>query len=66
MDFPRNSGMIASREEITMTRRPRRNHSPAFKAKVTTDFCADLVVIYCIRSEILRRCNTTDMEGGKQ
>jgi len=34
MDFPRNGGMIAANEEITMTRRPRRNHSPAFKAKV--------------------------------
>jgi len=26
--------MIAASEEMTMTRRPRRNHSPAFKAKV--------------------------------
>ena len=26
--------MIAASEELTMTRRPRRNHSPAFKAKV--------------------------------
>ena len=26
--------MMAESEEITMTRRPRRNHSPAFKAKV--------------------------------
>ena len=26
--------MIAVSEEMTMTRRPRRNHSPAFKAKV--------------------------------
>ena len=26
--------MIAAREEMTITRRPRRNHSPAFKAKV--------------------------------
>ena len=26
--------MIAESMEITMTRRPRRNHSPAFKAKV--------------------------------
>ena len=34
MDFPRNVGMIAVSEEMTMTRRPRRNHSPAFKAKV--------------------------------
>ena len=34
MDFPRNVGMIAASEEMTMTRRPRRNHSPAFKAKV--------------------------------
>lgn len=34
MDFPRKSGMIAASEEKHMTRRPRRNHSPAFKAKV--------------------------------
>ena len=34
MDFPRNGGMIAASEEKDMTRRPRRNHSPAFKAKV--------------------------------
>ena len=27
--------MIAASEEMTMTRRPRRNHSPAFKAKVS-------------------------------
>ena len=27
--------MIAANEGITMTRRPRRNHSPAFKAKVS-------------------------------
>ncbi len=26
--------MMAESEEITMTRRPRRNHSPAFKAKM--------------------------------
>ena len=26
--------MIAASEEMTMTRRPRRDHSPAFKAKV--------------------------------
>jgi transposase len=31
---PRDIGMIAESEENTMTRRPRRNHSPAFKAKV--------------------------------
>jgi transposase len=34
VDCPRDIGMIAESEEITMTRRPRRNHSPAFKAKV--------------------------------
>jgi transposase len=34
VDFPRMSGMIAASEEKTMARRPRRNHSPAFKAKV--------------------------------
>ena len=34
MDFPRNVGIIAVSEEMTMTRRARRNHSPAFKAKV--------------------------------
>jgi transposase len=34
VDFPRNGGMIAASEEKTMTRRLRRNHSPAFKAKV--------------------------------
>jgi transposase len=32
--FPRNGGMMAASEEKHMTRRPRRNHSPAFKAKV--------------------------------
>jgi len=31
---PRDIGMIAESDESTMTRRPRRNHSPAFKAKV--------------------------------
>ena len=31
---PRNVGMIAASEQMTMTRRPRRNHGPAFKAKV--------------------------------
>jgi transposase-like protein len=34
VDFPRNVGVIAASEEMTMTRGPRRNHSPAFKAKV--------------------------------
>jgi hypothetical protein len=34
VDFPRHSGLIAASEEMTVTRRPRRNHSPAFKAKV--------------------------------
>jgi transposase len=34
VDDPRIIGMIAESEERTMTRRPRRNHSPAFKAKV--------------------------------
>ena len=34
MDFPRNGGMIAASEEMTITRRQRRNHSPALKAKV--------------------------------
>jgi transposase-like protein len=34
VDRPRDIGMMAESEEITMTRRPRRNHSPAFKAKV--------------------------------
>ena len=34
MDFPCTGGMIASSEEKTMTRRPRRSLSPAFKAKV--------------------------------
>jgi transposase len=35
MDFPRNVGMIVASEAMTMTRRPRRNHSSAFKAKVS-------------------------------
>lgn len=35
MDFPRNVGMIVTSEEMTITRRPRRNHSSAFKAKVS-------------------------------
>ena len=34
MDFPRNVGMIAASEEMSMTRRPRRNQTPAFEAKV--------------------------------
>jgi transposase len=34
VDFPRHGGMIAASEEKAVTRRPRRNHSPAFKAKV--------------------------------
>jgi hypothetical protein len=34
VDFPRNGGMIAASEEMTKTRRPRRNHSPALKEKV--------------------------------
>ena len=34
MHFPCNSGMNAASEQMTMTRRPRRNHSPVFKAKV--------------------------------
>jgi hypothetical protein len=34
VDFPRHSGLIAASEEMTVTRRPCRNHSPAFKAKV--------------------------------
>jgi transposase len=34
VDFPRHGGMIAASEEMTMARRPRRNHSPAFEAKV--------------------------------
>ena len=34
MDCPRDIGMIAESEERSMTRRPRRNYSPAFKAKV--------------------------------
>jgi transposase-like protein len=34
VDFPRHGGMIAASEEMTMTRRPRRNHSPAFKGEV--------------------------------
>jgi transposase len=33
VDFPRNSGMIAASEEKHMTRPPRLNHGPAFKAK---------------------------------
>jgi hypothetical protein len=37
VDFPRNGGMIAASEENTMSRRPRRNHSPAFKAKVAVE-----------------------------
>jgi transposase len=37
VDFPRNSGMIAASEEETMSRRPRRNHIPAFKAKVAVE-----------------------------
>jgi transposase len=35
MDFLRNVGMIVASEEMTMTRRLRRNHSSAFKAKVS-------------------------------
>ena len=31
---PRNNGMIAESEERPMTRRPRRNHTASFKAKV--------------------------------
>jgi transposase len=34
VDCPRDIGMIAGSEERLMTRRPRRNHGPAFKAKV--------------------------------
>ena len=34
MDRPRDIGMMAESEENMMTRRPRRNHGPAFKAKV--------------------------------
>ena len=34
MDFPRNLGMIAASGEVSLTRRPRRNHIPACKAKV--------------------------------
>ena len=37
MDLPRNIGMIAASEEKTMSRRPRRNHSPTFKAKVALE-----------------------------
>ena len=37
MDLPRNGGMIAASEETTTDRRPRRNHSPAFKAKAAVD-----------------------------
>jgi transposase-like protein len=33
--FPRNVGMLSASEEMTMTSRPRRNHSPASKAKVS-------------------------------
>lgn len=33
MDCPRDIGLIAESAERPMTRRPRRNHSPAFKAK---------------------------------
>jgi transposase len=36
VDFLHNSGMIALREEMTMTRQPRRNCIPAFKAKVAS------------------------------
>jgi hypothetical protein len=32
VDFPRNGGMIAASEEMTLTRRPRQRFSPAFKA----------------------------------
>ena len=34
MGGPREIGMIAENQGETMTRRPRRNHTPAFKAKV--------------------------------
>jgi transposase len=34
VEGPREIGMIAEKRGETMTRRPRRNHSPAFKAKV--------------------------------
>jgi|GEM_PF-3463424 len=34
VDFLLHGGMIAASEEMTMTGQPRRNHSPAFKAKV--------------------------------
>ena len=33
--FPRNVDMLGASKKMTMTRRPRRNHSPAFKAKVS-------------------------------
>jgi transposase len=34
VEGPRQIGMIAEKRGETMTRRPRRNHCPAFKAKV--------------------------------
>jgi transposase len=34
VDHPRDIGMMAEERGETMTKRPRRNHSPAFKAKV--------------------------------
>ena len=37
MDHPRDIGMLAEERGETMTRRPRRNHSPAFKAKVALE-----------------------------
>jgi transposase-like protein len=34
VEFPPDSGQDGCRKEGTMTRQPRRNHTPAFKAKV--------------------------------
>lgn len=34
MGFPRNVGIIAASKKMSMTRRLRRNHGPAFKTKV--------------------------------
>ena len=57
MDFPRNVGTIAASEEMTMTRRPRRNHSPAFKVRGGSEndlgdrFPDDRVAVAAIKGE---------------
>jgi hypothetical protein len=57
VDFPRNVGVIAAREEMTMTRGPRRNHSPAFKAEVA------VVVLSRLRSGLSIHLGSLSFEG---